>query len=140
MSRDCRVRLILDRNAVLGRTFTMIDPNPGAGISSITLSYWKDLRSLHGFAHSQQHRAGWDWWNATVKHMPFMGIMHEVYAIPKGHWENIYVNYRPFGMGKSMERQGYGKLGSFARILCGKLRKRSSRLLLSIHQTLQIVL
>ena len=26
--------------------------------------------------------------------------MHEVYAAPKGHWENIYNNFKPFGMGE----------------------------------------
>lgn len=26
--------------------------------------------------------------------------MHEVYAAPRGQWENIYVNFRPFGMGE----------------------------------------
>lgn len=73
---------------------------PAASTTFITLSYWKNLASLHDFALSPTHRAGWDWWNRTIKDNGHIGIMHEVYAVPKGHWENIYVNFRPFGMGQ----------------------------------------
>lgn len=59
------------------------------------------MESLHAFAQGPAHRAGWNWWNRTVKQHPHIGIMHEVYAAPKGHWENIYVNCPPFGMGES---------------------------------------
>ena len=31
---------------------------------------------------------------------PHLGIMHEVYAAPPGSWENISVNFAPFGMGE----------------------------------------
>ena len=92
----------------------MVDLTPGAGAPSVTLSYWKDLPSLYAFAHSQSHRDVWDWWNSNLKggRIPHLGIFHEVYAVPKGHWENIYVNYRPFGMGKLSDRQVQAVLGS----------------------------
>ena len=66
----------------------------------VSLSYWKDVESLHTFAQGPTHRAGWDWWNRTEKQLAHIGIMHEVYAAPKGHWENIYNNFKPFGMGE----------------------------------------
>lgn len=65
----------------------------------IWLSYWKDIDHLRAFAHGDAHRAGWDWFNAFKGH-PHIGIMHEIYSAPQGHWENIYHNFRPFGMGK----------------------------------------
>lgn len=65
----------------------------------ITLSYWKSMDHLHAFARGDAHRQGWDWWNKTVKEHDHLGIMHEVYAVPTSHWENIYVNMHPFGMG-----------------------------------------
>jgi len=38
--------------------------------------------------------------------------MHEVYAAPKGHWENIYVDFPPFGMGEwDFGRGFFGKNG-----------------------------
>ena len=64
------------------------------------ISYWKDLASLQAFANGPTHRAGWDWWIGLGKKYPHIGIMHEVYAVPKHHWENIYVNFQPFGMGE----------------------------------------
>ncbi|KAI4129406.1 MAG: hypothetical protein LQ338_002246 [Usnochroma carphineum] len=84
----------------LGRSSPLVGSTPAASTTVITLSYWKNLASLHDFALSPAHRAGWNWWNRTIKDHGHMGIMHEVYAAPKGHWENIYVNFRPFGMGQ----------------------------------------
>ena len=57
------------------------------------------MESLQAFATGSVHRAGRDWWNATIKQHPHIGIMHEVYAVPKGHWENIYDNFQPLAMG-----------------------------------------
>ena len=67
----------------------------------LVLSYWKDVEALRAFAQGPAHRAGWDWWNKVTRSHPHLGIMHEVFAAPKGHWENIYINFKPFGMGES---------------------------------------
>ncbi|KAF6220418.1 hypothetical protein HO133_002850 [Letharia lupina] len=64
----------------------------------ISLSYWKDVESLRAFAQGPAQRAGWDCWNRTMKSHPHIGIMHEVFAAPRGHWESICVNMEPFGM------------------------------------------
>ena len=64
----------------------------------VWISYWKDMDHLRAFAHGDAHRAGWDWYNAFSGHL-YIGIMHEIYSVPKGHWENIYHHFRPFGMG-----------------------------------------
>lgn len=58
------------------------------------------MESLQAFAQGPAHRAGWDWWDRTLKQQPHLGIRHEVYAAPRGHWENVYVNFQPFGMGE----------------------------------------
>jgi hypothetical protein len=62
--------------------------------------YFRTNNGLHNWAHSPAHREGWEWWNKTYKQHPHIGIMHEVYEAPKGHWENIYVNYHPSGICK----------------------------------------
>lgn len=85
---------------VLGKTATFGGLTPDVKHTVLTLSYWKDLDSLNAFAQGPLHKAGWAWWNKSTKTLPHLGIMHEVYAAPKGNWENIYVNFRPFGMGK----------------------------------------
>jgi hypothetical protein len=63
------------------------------------LSYWKNLEGLGGFATSAAHRLGAV--NYEKKKYPNMGIMHETYHAPKGHWETIYDNMPPWGLGKS---------------------------------------
>lgn len=62
----------------------------------VVLTYWKDLAGLQAFSSTKVHRVGWDAFNANK--FPYMGLMHEVYHAPKGHWESIYHNMRPFGL------------------------------------------
>ena len=68
----------------------------------ITLSYWRSMAHLQAFANGPAHRAGWDWFNRTIKTHPRLSMMHEVYVLPSGHWENIYKNFAPFSMGRWM--------------------------------------
>lgn len=84
----------------LGRTTPMAGIRPESKHIMATLSYWRDLKSLHDFTFGPAHRAGWDWWNSTVKQHPHLGIFHEVYVVPKDQWTNVYVNFPPFGMGE----------------------------------------
>lgn len=62
------------------------------------VGYFKNVELLHKFAHSQYHRSGWDWYNKHTKQYPHLGIFHETYQVPKGHWENIWVNMHPSGI------------------------------------------
>lgn len=78
--------------------------NSGAhttGSELITVYYFKDMEYVHQFALSDIHRKGWDWFNKHTKQYPHLGIMHELYQVPAGKWENIYVNYEPTLFGKS---------------------------------------
>ena len=84
----------------LGKATGLEGVTPDTKSTVITLSYWKNLESLQAFAAGPAHQEGWAWWNRTAEQHPQLGIMHEVYAAPHGHWENIYVNFKPFGMGK----------------------------------------
>lgn len=84
----------------LGRSSDMLATDDEAGNAIITLSYWRSMQHLHEFARSPVHRAGWEWFERTTKTHPHLSMMHEVYALPKGHWENVYTNFTPFGMGK----------------------------------------
>jgi hypothetical protein len=41
------------------------------------------------------------WWERTaMKTYKHIGVMHEVYEVPAGNWENVFHNFRPFGIGK----------------------------------------
>jgi len=66
------------------------------------ICYFRSIRDLHDFAHGPTHRKAWDWWNSITKTHPYLSIMHEMYHSPKGHWENIFINNHPTGIGKSI--------------------------------------
>lgn len=84
----------------LGRSSDMLATDDETGNAIITLSYWKSMAYLNAFAQGPAHRAGWEWFNRMTRSHPHLGMMHEVYAMPTGHWENIYKNFTPFGMGE----------------------------------------
>ncbi|MCJ1438082.1 hypothetical protein MMC27_007469 [Xylographa pallens] len=85
----------------LGKTFPLISAEQASGNVLVTLSYWKSIEHLHAFARGPAHRAGWDWTNKKIYKNPNIGIMHEAYSAPDGHWENIYANFRPFGFAQT---------------------------------------
>ncbi|MCJ1392524.1 hypothetical protein MMC18_005392 [Xylographa bjoerkii] len=78
----------------------MLATDNETGNAIITLSYWRSMANLHAFARGPAHRAGWEWFNKMTQSHPHLGMMHEVYAMPKGHWESVYKNFTPFGMGQ----------------------------------------
>ena len=64
-----------------------------------TISYWRSIEDIHQFALSPIHRSAWEWWNKSVKEHSNLGIMHEVFEVPKrSGWEGIYINYHPTGL------------------------------------------
>ncbi|ORY10725.1 hypothetical protein BCR34DRAFT_601859 [Clohesyomyces aquaticus] len=70
------------------------------GLTTVWISYWKDLEGLHRFAHEEAHWKGWMFWEKEgAKKLPFLGLFHEAYEVPAGSWENVYLGCRPFGMG-----------------------------------------
>jgi hypothetical protein len=71
------------------------------GMTSVYLSYWKTLDGLHKFAHGKIHMQCQLWWERTAMvEFPHIGVGHEVYEVPAGNWENVYHNFRPFGICK----------------------------------------
>ncbi|KAF2846380.1 hypothetical protein T440DRAFT_558167 [Plenodomus tracheiphilus IPT5] len=69
------------------------------GKTVVFLSYWKTLEGLHKFAHSKTHMKGQMWWESgAAEKFSHIGIMHETYEVPAGNWENVFHNFRPFGI------------------------------------------
>lgn len=77
------------------------------GNEIMVMVYFRTYEGLHEFSHEKGgvHREAWDYWNTQVmgrgksEQGRLFGIMHEVYQIPVGKWENIYINYHPSGIG-----------------------------------------
>ncbi|KAF7554045.1 hypothetical protein G7046_g6922 [Stylonectria norvegica] len=73
--------------------------------------YFKDVESIHRFAHEPLHRETWDWINAS-KHT-HIGIFHETFCVPAQAYETVYVNCNPVLLGRAairvQEAKGGGK-------------------------------
>jgi len=63
----------------------------------LLIYYFRDIESLHRFAHDELHRKAWDYVNKSkLKHV---GIFHETFNVPAHEYENVYVNCHPVLMG-----------------------------------------
>ena len=88
-------------NGYLGHTAYL---NSGSHVTSSeihTVYYFRTVADIHAFAVGPEHKVAWDWYNKTAKQCPWLGVSHELYWSGKGEWENVYVNWRPSGFGKS---------------------------------------
>ncbi|QUC22694.1 uncharacterized protein UV8b_06935 [Ustilaginoidea virens] len=74
----------------------------GGGGTLLFAYYFRDVESVHRFAHGEAHREAWEWYaGAGAEHM---GIFHETYAVPAHAWEAVYVNCRPELLGAGVVR------------------------------------
>ncbi|RAK99580.1 monooxygenase fmaE [Aspergillus ibericus CBS 121593] len=82
---------------LLGTTHWLKQDSP-AGNESLNIFYLRSYEDLHRFAHDEVHMDGVRWWSRIAKDHPHLGIYHETYLVPRGHWENIYFNTHPTGL------------------------------------------
>lgn len=66
-------------------------------LSTLTTMYFKDVESLHRFAHEDMHRDTWEWFAA--KRFPHIGVYHETFVVPKRGYESVFLNCKPMLMG-----------------------------------------
>lgn len=62
--------------------------------------YFKDVESIHKFAHEEMHRKAWDWYNAVKP--DHIGIFHETFVVPAHSYETIYANCKPLLLGAGL--------------------------------------
>jgi len=86
-----------ETSGCLGMTAPMLSTVHETMNISTTITYWRDIESLHKWAAGNVHRPAEIWWAREGK--DYMGIFHETYVVPKGSWETIYHNMEPFGLG-----------------------------------------
>ena len=66
----------------------------------VHVSYWRSLEHLRNYAtHSRTHTTGRAWWEKTREQWRHIGIFHETFVSSRGHYETIYENLHPFGLG-----------------------------------------
>ena len=64
--------------------------------------YFRDVESIHRFAHEDLHRRTWDWYNAEKP--THIGIYHETFVVPARSYETVYINCHPVLMGRGAVR------------------------------------
>lgn len=61
--------------------------------------YFRTYKDVYTWSHSPMHLKVWKWFNNISRQNPHLSIMHETYIAPRGHSENIYVNFHRTGLG-----------------------------------------
>ena len=89
---------------------------------TMIMVYFRTYEGLSIFAHAPGgiHREAWSYWNNDIMGKGksdegrLFSIQHEAYEIPAGHWENVYVNYQPTGLGATTHKIDVDGQGSWA--------------------------
>jgi hypothetical protein len=84
------------------------------------VQYWKSVDKLLAYAADRkgEHFPAWADFYRRVGTNGDVGIWHETYVVPRGSFENIYVNMPAFGLGKvgKLERAGGGRARAAKRL------------------------
>ncbi|EFQ35945.1 hypothetical protein CGRA01v4_07649 [Colletotrichum graminicola] len=89
-------------NGYLGRTPDLIPTEYSQNNTLMSISYWKSIEELEAFARRPVHIKGLKFlaYQVNKSDRPHdLGVMHEVLVCPAGHWEGIYSNMQPWGLG-----------------------------------------
>ena len=72
------------------------------GRTTIAVQYWKSFEALTRYAKQPDlaHLPAWAQFRRNIGNSGDVGIWHETYSIPAGHYEAIYNNMPEFGLGK----------------------------------------
>ncbi|OJD14209.1 hypothetical protein AJ78_05423 [Emergomyces pasteurianus Ep9510] len=84
-------------SGLLGAT-PFIGNSEATANQAMSVMYFRDLESLHKYAHGPFHMKAVKYWGQIVKNTPHVSIYHETYVVPKGQWETIYGNSKPTGL------------------------------------------
>ncbi|EGX94942.1 hypothetical protein CCM_03214 [Cordyceps militaris CM01] len=79
-------------------------------VTTNTVIYFRDLASLHAFAHEPMHREAWDWFAAQK--FPHLGVYHETFLVPRNSYECVYLNCKPLLMGAAASLATDDKTGA----------------------------
>jgi len=80
------------------------------------IQYWRSSKDLMRFACAPQeaHLKAWQRFNQAVGKDGSVGIWHETYEVPAGHYEAIYANMPQFGLAAATTHVPVAKRGETA--------------------------
>ncbi|KAL1311867.1 hypothetical protein AAFC00_001939 [Neodothiora populina] len=87
-----------EESGFLGANNWMSAADKGTGSETMGLLYFRSLEDMHKFAHGPTHMKVMDWFKNGYEKFGHIGLMHEVYCLPKHGWEAVYNNYHPTGL------------------------------------------
>ncbi|KAH6987638.1 hypothetical protein BKA56DRAFT_478868 [Ilyonectria sp. MPI-CAGE-AT-0026] len=67
--------------------------------TSMLTCFFRDVESLHRFAHEPMHREVVGWFDS--KKYPHIGVYHETFCVPAKNYETVYLNCRPVLLGRA---------------------------------------
>jgi hypothetical protein len=63
------------------------------------LQYWRGADALMEFSHAAMHRRAWRDFYKVASRGTDVGLWHETYVVPAGHYESIYGSVPLSGLG-----------------------------------------
>ena len=71
-----------------------------SGRTVLMVQYWRSFEDLERFARDREdpHLAAWRRFNRVIGSDGSVGVFHESYLVPAGHFESIYANMPLFGL------------------------------------------
>ena len=69
--------------------------------TAMVVQYWRSFEDLEAYSRDRDaaHLPAWRAFNKAIASNGDVGIWHETYLVKPGHYENIYNNMPPFGLG-----------------------------------------
>jgi hypothetical protein len=93
------------------------------GRTTLMVSYWRSTEHLLAYAkmRNAEHLPAWRAFNEHIGTNGDVGIWHETYRVPPGHFETVYVNMPAFGLAKATRiEEALGHRARAAGRLAGK--------------------
>jgi hypothetical protein len=87
-----------EKYGFLGASSWLSAADRAANSEQMGLLYFKSVDHMHEWAHGPLHQQAMNWWKKDYDKWAHIGLMHEVFSIPKKGWEGVYNNYHPTGL------------------------------------------
>ncbi|KAK5123526.1 hypothetical protein LTR85_002564 [Meristemomyces frigidus] len=99
---------------MLGASSWLANKERSSDNDILLIYYFRTVAGVEKFAHSESHRKGWEWYTKWSKQYKHLALRHELYHVPAGHHENVFLNSHPTLVGatawplETSEKDGAG--------------------------------
>ncbi|CEH18881.1 Protein of unknown function DUF4188 [Ceraceosorus bombacis] len=95
----------------------------------MTAFYFTDYEKLDRWTRASAHGSAIKWWDEGVKQGKYkhLTIAHELYRVPRGHFESVYVNSALLGLSSTSVKTDHGWVRPVVDASIGPLRTSRGR-------------